>query len=281
MRQPFFPRPFRITQYEGSVDTTDTPRKRRRITKGSGSDSYVPTGDDLSMHRMEATLRLQTCWWSLADKYSTPLDKDDEVDLFTGQVVRDRGFIRGMERVYELGDLLEGSCLGDDEYAEGSEGGYSVGGDGGSYNIRRSYSSAVDSQDDTSEDEVALSEDLSEDELGSWGEYSGLDYQYRVVPPLSAQMDSEDERDLREFEEAEKALREKFGHDYLEDHLSGEELLDTASDDLSDRRLSDDEMTSYSVWSEDEFSTFELGEGSAVRIIDDSDDSDELNSFLD
>ncbi|KZT56603.1 hypothetical protein CALCODRAFT_313454 [Calocera cornea HHB12733] len=276
-RRPFFPPPFRVTAYAGATTTTtETPRKRRRITYSSDVHTFTSPANDLSTHRMEATLRLQNCWWSLVEKYSTPLDEDDEVDVFTGRVVRDRGFVRRLEKTYEIGDLLMGSYLGDgDDTEESEEGSYA----GKTAHLqaagRYRGESSADGGGNSSEDDVALSEDLSDDELGLWGEESGLDYQYRIVPPLSAQLDSEDERDLKEFEEAEMALRARFGAQHFEDDDTDDELLE------DDRSVEGDEgregAWETSEGSADEFASYDLGDGSVVRMLYSSDSADGLD----
>ncbi|KZO95625.1 hypothetical protein CALVIDRAFT_164877 [Calocera viscosa TUFC12733] len=268
IRRPFFPAPFRVTDYRGSTTITETPRKRRRVTYSSEVHTFASPANDLSTHRMEATMRLQNCWWSLVEKYSTPLDEDDEVDVFTGRVVRDRGIVRRMEKTYEIGDLLMGNYLGDGDDTEGSEEWSSarprprphVRPDG-----RDRQGSPLEGEGNTSEDEVALSEDLSEDELGLWGEASGLDYQYRIVPPFSAQLDSEDERDLHEFEEAEKALRARFGPQHFEDESTDDEFL--SDDQTVEGEYGEEGMWESSDSSGDEFASFDLGEGSVVRML--------------
>ena len=63
--------------------------------------------DKLQKERYESALRLQTTWEALAEKYgSIPPEEDDEVDLRTGKIVKDRGKLRELE-AREFGELQD------------------------------------------------------------------------------------------------------------------------------------------------------------------------------
>ncbi|KAF4593211.1 hypothetical protein EYR38_008923 [Pleurotus pulmonarius] len=92
----YFPAPYRLS---------DGPSPRKRPRTVSRTPSRPPsrgpstTPSEVNYAREESTLRLFDAWSSIAERYSRPLGEDDEVDLRTGEVTKDRGFLRSTPRV--------------------------------------------------------------------------------------------------------------------------------------------------------------------------------------
>lgn len=92
----YFPAPYRLS---------DGPSPRKRPRTASRTPSRPPsrgpssTPSEVNYAREESTLRLFDAWSSIAERYSRPLGEDDEVDLRTGNVIKDRGFLRSTPRV--------------------------------------------------------------------------------------------------------------------------------------------------------------------------------------
>ncbi|OCF35695.1 hypothetical protein I316_02750 [Kwoniella heveanensis BCC8398] len=132
---------------------------------------------DFRRKRVESVARLRTAWDLINEKYgSVALEDDDEIDLRTGEIVRDRGKLRDyVKRGFgEVSDSDEG-----DDVASSVAGGTEI--------------------------------DPDDDELGGWADQSGLDPQGPEHPLLQQEIKpwdtAEDLQDLKEFYrlEAERA----------------------------------------------------------------------------
>ena len=117
----FFPKPYRIPDKA-------SPTKRPRLASTSSHlQSNLPSAsssstslDQIDVHqaREASTLRLFDVWSTLADRYSRPLDEDDIIDITTGEVVKDRGVLRG-SRNWDIGCFAD--CVEEEEYEEEEE----------------------------------------------------------------------------------------------------------------------------------------------------------------
>ncbi|WVQ93089.1 hypothetical protein IAU59_000153 [Kwoniella sp. CBS 9459] len=135
---------------------------------------------EIRRKRVESVTRLRTAWDLINEKYgSVALEDDDEIDLRTGEIVRDRGKLRDFVR-REFGEVSD-TDEGDDV-----------------------ASSVIGGQD-------TADIDSDEDELGGWENKSGLDPQEFEHPLVQEDFKpwdtAEDLEDLKEFYklEAERA----------------------------------------------------------------------------
>jgi hypothetical protein len=160
--------------------------------------------DQIDVHqaREASTLRLFDVWSTLADRYSRPLDEDDIIDITTGEVVKDRGVLRG-SRNWDIG------CFADN----------------------------VEEDDDEEDEDDDVDELDSFVNPGGDEELDGvlLDVDGRRVPPVT-EMDPADAEDLKQFLEAERRRRETCGGEEETEGSDGESL---AGDGPVDTRFRD------------------------------------------
>jgi hypothetical protein len=134
-------------------------------------------------------------WSNLAERYARPLDADDIIDLNTGEVIKDRGVIRG-SRDWDLGCFADD--VGEEEAEEGEE---------------------EEDEDDIDElDSFAPARDTQ-------AQGPDVEADVRNVPPVR-EMDPADAEDLRQFLEAERRRREICGSDIEETESSVSESHD-------------------------------------------------------
>ncbi|KAK0464537.1 uncharacterized protein EV420DRAFT_1049297 [Desarmillaria tabescens] len=193
------------------------PQKRRRLsTPGRAASISVqdqPIGFDQA--KAESERRLLDVWDRLAERYSRRIDEDDIIDLVTGDVIKDRGVLRSMDR-WEVG-----------RFADEDEG-----------NDDRSAGEEEEVLEEGSTDEL--------DCLGDSAEEADLSLLGRSVVPSQA-IDPDDPDDaelLKEFSEAERRRKEICG--------SEEEDVYTIDDgdhnaQNSDHRTDDDEESDNEV----------------------------------
>ncbi|RPD77812.1 hypothetical protein L226DRAFT_611016 [Lentinus tigrinus ALCF2SS1-7] len=147
--------------------------------------SSVANDLDAERTRLESLDRLFKTWDQLAERYHKPLDEDDIVDLRDLAILKDRGVTRGTAGTYAIGSMI----VPTDE-----------------------ASSQAGDDDNTGEEE----EEESADELDLISDPPGPsvpeEYKKWYVPPAD-QTNPEDAEMFREFEEAEKKMRELYGLD--------------------------------------------------------------------
>lgn len=135
--------------------------------------------------RYESVQRLKSAWELLLEKYGTvQVEDDDEIDLMTGEVVRNRG------RLLELEPR---------EFGQVSDGEY-----------------------ESEDDELGTAFDSDEDELGAWDERSGLDNQDEEEEPPPAPVvrwTVDDQADLDVFLRLEKERRKRAGEEGEKDGM--------------------------------------------------------------
>lgn len=132
------------------------------------------TDEEVQRRHENSVQRLRTAWDLLMERYGRVLpEDDDEIDIFTEQIVVQRGKVAQLEG-FEFGDI---------------------------------------SGSDSEEDDPAFTFEVDEDELSVWDERSGLDYQFEEEeeepPPIP--WTQEDDADLQSFLRAEQARREAVG----------------------------------------------------------------------
>lgn len=217
---------------------TTGPRFRTAIHYRSYADQ------ELKRKLHDSHLRLVDTFEAIGQKYgSVPLEEDDEVDIFTGQITRDRGRLKSLEaRPFAEGLDYFGEAVED----EGEP-------------PRRWQSEPV-----TGPESVIFGDD--EDELGDWDERSGLDPQ---MPPREIEQPwtTEDLDDLNSFLRAEAASRERsasrgIDNDDLEargqpssrGHLSSSSRLEDLFLDDSEEDEHQLDAESHSEWEDVSFS---------------------------
>ncbi|KAK6906150.1 hypothetical protein I203_100134 [Kwoniella mangroviensis CBS 8507] len=219
----------------GDGFSTPTPSSHTRystpsLNGGSSTPVFYPNGarfrsqsvlstsqreDELiNKKRLDSFRKLKSSWDLLKEKYgSISLEDDDEIDLRTGKVVKDRGRLRDyVGREFGEIPISDNETQTDGDGESKGEGGYEI--------------------------------DSDEDEIGLWDERSGLDPQI-TEPPLLWEMENnlrrtkswvsvEDEDDLKEFLSLEAHRNRLLGVDNTvsEDEGSfGAELSDRDSVD--------------------------------------------------
>lgn len=190
--------------------------KRPRLSATPSTSSSVQrssslaTISDAERLRLESLDRLFKTWDQLADRYHKPLDEDDIVDLRDLSIFKDRGVTRGIARTYAIGSMIvptdeASSQAGDDD---------NVGED----------------DEEESADELDL---ISDPQVPPVPE----EYKTWFVPPAD-QANPDDAEMFREFEEAEKKMRERYG---VEGDDEDEAALDPGPDVESEPPLEEDE----------------------------------------
>lgn len=159
---------------------TTGPRFRTAIHYRSWADR------ELRRKLHDSHLRLVDTFDAIGQKYgSVPLEEDDEIDIFTGKITRDRGRLRSLEsRPFAEGMEFFDEAIEDDGEAQ-----------------KRWHSEPV-----AGPESVVFGDD--EDELGDWDERSGLDPQM-PPPEIEQPWTTEDLEDLNAFLRAEAASRER------------------------------------------------------------------------
>ncbi|CAE6404437.1 unnamed protein product [Rhizoctonia solani] len=258
--------------------TTTRPTKRRRVNQ-SGTVSSTPTPspaptpiidlDALDAARRRAAGRVLSLWESLAEKYARPIEEDDEIDILTGKICRDRGVLRSVsERGWKIGSF--GEALEVEPLVLVSEGETETG-----------TSEADDEgevEDDTEGDRAEDTEEGEEDPLGSWS----YDWQYRVLPPPRPELSPQDAEDLKEFLAVENAIQENRRKNGTQPESEDDDIV-YLGDSLHnmDGTLRGDET------SDDEFASMAMTDSSTIRYMkcedeedDEADDIEPMASIL-
>lgn len=210
------------------------------------------SADELAFHRDRhaSSRRLLSTWEAVARKYKdVTLEEDDEIDLWTGKIVQDRGRLRAMERARDFGAPDDDDDVPSSEITEDEE----------------SYGSGEEEEVEEERadgDEPADEDDDEDDDLGGWDE-SQFESPSRLISPaiaiagtptgglrihfpppraaLSHARDELDDEDLREFlaeeERARAGRRVESNVDEEEEQQSSEiDELDALSSQSEDGR---------------------------------------------
>lgn len=150
---------------------------------------------ELRQKLSKSRLRLLSSFDAIADKYgSVPPEEDDEIDLFECDITKDNGHLESLEpRLFADGNDYVGEAIEDE--------------DGIRLDLLRQQSEPV-----RGPEQIEFGDD--EDELGDWGNKSGLDAQYPVVE-IENDWTADDLNDLDEFMRAEAARRARYGEESL------------------------------------------------------------------
>ncbi|CCO27956.1 hypothetical protein BN14_01947 [Rhizoctonia solani AG-1 IB] len=249
---------------------TAHPAKRRRTTQprtmsSTPASSPAPTPiidlDALDAARRRAAGRVMSLWESLAQKYARPIEDDDEIDILTGKICKDRGVLRSVsERGWKIGSF--GEALEVEPLVLVSEGETETG--------ASEADDEGEGEDETEGEEAEGTEGGEEDPLGDWS----YDWQYRVLPPPRPELSPQDAEDLREFLAAENAIKENLRKAGKRPESDDDDDIVYLGDSLhnTDGTLRDDET------SDDEFASMALTDNSTIRYMKyEDDDNDELD----
>ncbi|KAE8542546.1 hypothetical protein D1P53_001326 [Cryptococcus gattii VGV] len=158
-----------------------------RIRSGSVFSREQWKKEELARRRQESRDKLKSSWDLLFEKYRD-VEDDDEIDLTTGTIVKDRGKLRALQQPMWFGQK------GEDDDGESTGGGHDF--------------------------------ESDEDELGDWDEKSGLDPQlpeWEEVEGSHQAWTEEDDADFREFMRAEQRRKSTFGSDNEDEEALSEE----------------------------------------------------------
>ncbi|CAE6521170.1 unnamed protein product [Rhizoctonia solani] len=254
------------------LDTTTRPTKRRRTVQ-SGTMSSTPASspaptpiidlDALDAARRRAAGRVMSLWESLAEKYARPIEEDDEIDILTGKIYKDRGVLRSVsERGWKIGSF--GEALEVEPLVLISEGETETGAS------EADDEGEGEGEDDTEGEGTGDTEEGEEDPLGGWS----YDWQYRVLPPPRPELSAQDAEDLKEFLAAENAIQENRRKDGTQPESEDDDIV-YLGDSLhnTDGTLRDDET------SDDEFASMALTDTSTIRYMKNEDEDDETNDI--
>ncbi|KAF8798798.1 hypothetical protein BYT27DRAFT_7343190 [Phlegmacium glaucopus] len=277
------PRPSLFSHaYNNRLPDAAPPVKRQRLVsthRAPHDTSYSSTSRPQSpagvqREREASKLRLLDVWSSLAERYTRRLDEDDIVDIRTGKITQDRGFIRNSRKV-NFG-AIAAPVTGDAMADEGTD---------------------VDEEDEYDTDELDAFADATS-EIDN-AEHSEIGLRLRPVPPVTA-MDSADAEDLRAFLEAERRRKQLCGSDVEEDDYSSpntpnqdSEVEDESAADSKDLDLSSPNdaadasgtypgsQTAFYVDSEDELDNWDIDESSVVYPVLQNEDNDSDIEIID
>lgn len=215
------------TGYSSSFSTPGLSRFRSCSAALPGSGGNDRDRDErIRRQKAEAFERHKSTWEQLLDKYeNADPEEDDEIDLVTGKVVTDRGHLRSLEVTDFGADVWRGEGEGgsdDDEEMMRS--------------LRARSSSTM------GPDMVQF--DSDEDELGDWGDRSGLDEQViarEVTPEEDPEQRRQDELLLAQFLQAEAARREMSDREDQRSSRGGSSQRRSESQDTTSQGESESE----------------------------------------
>ncbi|PPR01155.1 hypothetical protein CVT26_016056 [Gymnopilus dilepis] len=157
------------------------------------SSSRSQIQDDVDKERQASTMRLLETWASLEQRYARPLDEDDIIDIQTGEIVRDNGFLRnsGKRDFGSFAASVDGGAAADD-----------------------SSDVYEEEEDEYDDDELDLFADVNQEPAESESREQRIaEYLGGIRPPSSSfALD-----DLQEFLEAERRRKQIYGSDLDDD----------------------------------------------------------------
>ncbi|WWC72979.1 uncharacterized protein I206_106943 [Kwoniella pini CBS 10737] len=203
-------------------------RIRSNSVKAKSQTDEEKRQEEIEKRKIDSQQKLKSAWELIKEKYgSIRIEDDDEIDLRTGKITRDRGKLR--EYVgREFGQVSDN----EDEDGGGSSifGGTQVG-------------------------ETEFEFESDEDELGQWDERSGLDLQYSDAPLFEEEEEMlkkneswdtpEAQNDLEEFLRLEAEQKKIFGLDNdVSEDADTEEIDDGSSSEDHDQEVEEDSQLS-------------------------------------
>ncbi|KAG8718517.1 hypothetical protein FRC09_012559 [Ceratobasidium sp. 395] len=191
---------------QSAQDVPNRPAKRRRISQvnarsslaisspGPSSVSSAAEFDELvDTARRRASARVMSLWESLAARYARPLDEDDEIDILTGKIYKDRGVLRAASdrgwRIGSFGEAIEVEPL---------------------FGVSETETETGTSEcDGTAEEEDTAGDTEDADEGEDSFETLSYDWQFRELAPPRPELSPQDAEDLKEFLAAERGIQEE------------------------------------------------------------------------
>ncbi|KLO11472.1 hypothetical protein SCHPADRAFT_998878 [Schizopora paradoxa] len=234
---PFFRRP-----------DMPSPSKKRRISEtpslaGSSSRSGTfssissslpspPTSrsSEDSVAESASARRVLDIWSSLADKYARGIDEDDIVDIRTGKIIQDSGFLSSSNTEWKFGCFMNLSDEEDEE--EGDANRVAREGIGGEILEEEEGPDELDAFANT-EDERIPDDEGPLDEDGDELQRSPGMLRVKRLKPM-AEPDPDDAADLAEFLEAEQRRKNEFGDFECETDIDGQSEVDTDVEERDD-----------------------------------------------
>ncbi|KAJ3032818.1 hypothetical protein HDV00_007041 [Rhizophlyctis rosea] len=106
-------------------------------------------GDDIAQRRLASQLRLKTAWDEIFEKYGRDFDDCDEIDMVTGEVVVDRGWLRKTHiKPFASASLMGLDDDGDEGEGEDVEGAEASGDEG----VKHSGTGETEEEEEEDED---------------------------------------------------------------------------------------------------------------------------------
>ncbi|KAJ4485409.1 hypothetical protein J3R30DRAFT_1353424 [Lentinula aciculospora] len=229
-------------------------RSRSRFSSTPVSTLETP---DIPTLRSQSTSRLLSVWSTLADRYSLRVDEDDIVDIRTGQLVKDRGVVRGLNGKWDFGRFAAADGDGGDDQIEDDDGGRETEGAEEESDDELDSFADIDHQQQVQFENVEAGIGVP---VNPFMAFSNLTA--RATHAIDPTNDEDDAADLRAFLEAERLRKETQGDIEEQDGTSSGELR--MEDDGSEFMTELDTETEAGFTTEGEhFSEFD-----EVRIAD-------------
>ncbi|KAH9480531.1 hypothetical protein JR316_0007131 [Psilocybe cubensis] len=192
------------TRLSSRISDGASPTKKPRFNSiarltPSDASSYASrtiNPEDVQKERAASKMRLFDVWSSLAERYTVPVEEDDIINIQTGEITRDNGYLRRSKKL-EFGSIALGDVPAED------------------------YDSPEEEEDEYDIDELdAFADDASEISYQDMEGHPDDEHIERDVPP-STILTAADAEDLREFMNAERLRRELCGSDLEDEEVEG------------------------------------------------------------
>ncbi|KAF5389454.1 hypothetical protein D9757_004275 [Collybiopsis confluens] len=176
---------------------------------------------DITALRSQSTTRLLSVWSSLGERYSRGVHEDDIVDIRTGEVIKDRGVLRGLDTKWEFGRFAADGVDNDKEDETADRGGDS--------------DDEINSFPDSSQ-QVQLDAEIEAEAENPPNAFMNLStLTARATHAIDPLNDEEDAADLMAFLEAENLRKAALGGTEERDESSSEDLrIEEASEFVTD-----------------------------------------------
>ena len=198
------------------------------------SHSRRESPEDVQKEREASKHRLLDVWASLADRYTRRLDEDDIVDIRTGEIMIDRGFIRKSRKV-DFGAIAAPAA--EDAVAD-------------------EYEEEEEEEDEYGLDELDAFADTT-DEV----DVTEMGLRAKPVPPMTA-LNFADAEDLRAFLEEEHRRKKLYGSDVEEEE---EDSVQNQESEVVEHEI-------VNLVSEDELDNWDVDESSVIVLKQDDSD---------
>ncbi|KAG8876140.1 hypothetical protein FRB97_004416 [Tulasnella sp. 331] len=159
--------------FSSSSRTVASSSKSTPVPRSGTSTAGTPFGDEeYNSARRASVHRVLSVWNTLEQRYARAIDEDDILDLRTGRLVQDCGVLKGRDRPWAIGKLLDdedpsSSDAGEEEEEEEEEEGVTRDEDPDADKDDLLLESDVEERGQTTHEEIETAEE-SEDELGEW-----------------------------------------------------------------------------------------------------------------